>query len=52
MEQWRIQFRLDMFNTLNHANFYSPNTFMGGGFGTITQAWTPRQMQAGLKVYW
>jgi hypothetical protein len=51
-EQVRLQFRLDMFNTLNHTNFYSPNTFMGGGFGTITSAWTPRQMQAALKLYW
>ncbi|MBV9625113.1 MAG: TonB-dependent receptor [Acidobacteria bacterium] len=51
-ERYRFQFRLDMFNALNHTNFYSPNTFMGGGFGTITQAWTPRQMQAALKFYW
>jgi Carboxypeptidase regulatory-like domain/TonB dependent receptor-like, beta-barrel len=51
-ERFRFQFRLDMFNVLNHTNFYSPNTFMGPGFGTITQAWTPRQMQAALKFYW
>jgi hypothetical protein len=51
-ERFRFQFRLDMFNSLNHTNYYSPNTFMGGGFGTITQAWTPRQMQAALKFYW
>ena len=51
-ERFRFQFRLDMFNAFNHTNFYSPNTFMGGGFGTITQAWTPRQMQAALKFYW
>jgi hypothetical protein len=51
-ERYRFQFRLDMFNALNHTNFYSPNTFMGAGFGTITQAWTPRQMQAALKFYW
>ena len=51
-EQVRVQFRLDMFNALNHTNFYSPNTTLGGGFGTITQAWTPRQMQAALKLYW
>ncbi len=51
-ESVRVQFRLDMFNALNHTNFYSPNTFMGGGFGTINQAWTPRQMQAALKLYW
>jgi TonB dependent receptor len=51
-ERYRFQFRLDMFNVLNHTNFYSPNTNMGPGFGTITQAWTPRQMQAALKFYW
>ena len=51
-ERYRVQFRLDMFNALNHTNYYSPNTFMGAGFGTITQAWTPRQMQAALKFYW
>ena len=51
-ERFRFQFRLDMFNTFNHTNYYSPNTFMGAGFGTINQAWTPRQMQAALKFYW
>jgi len=51
-ESVRLQFRLDMFNAFNHTNFYSPNTFIGGGFGTITQAWTPRLMQAALKLYW
>ena len=51
-ERYRFQFRLDMFNALNHTNYYSPNTFIGGGFGTITQAWTPRQMQAALRFYW
>lgn len=51
-ERYRFQFRLDMFNALNHPNFYSPNTFIGGGFGTINQAWTPRQMQAALRFYW
>jgi hypothetical protein len=51
-ERYRFQFRLDMFNALNHTNYYSPNTFIGGGFGTINQAWTARQMQAALKFYW
>ena len=51
-ERYRFQFRLDLFNALNHPNFYSPNTFMGGGFGTINQAWTPREMQAALRFYW
>jgi hypothetical protein len=51
-ESVRAQFRLDMFNTFNHTNFYKPDTFMGPGFGTITEAWGPRLMQAALKVYW
>jgi hypothetical protein len=59
-ERFRFQFRLDMFNTFNHTNYYSPNTFVGptptdtppGSYGTITSAWTPRQMQAALKFYW
>ena len=51
-ESVRLQFRLDMFNAFNHTNFYSPNTTMGPGFGTINQAWTPRLMQAALKLYW
>jgi hypothetical protein len=51
-ERFRFQFRLDMFNAFNHTNYYSPNTSMGPGFGTITSAWTPRQMQAALKFYW
>jgi hypothetical protein len=51
-ERFRFQFRLDMFNAFNHTNFYSPNTAMGPGFGTISSAWTPRQMQAALKFYW
>ena len=51
-ERFRFQFRLDMFNAFNHTNYYSPNTVMGPGFGTITSAWTPRQMQAALKFYW
>jgi len=56
-ERFRFQFRLDMFNAFNHTNYYSPNTFFGdpppkGSFGTISSAWTPRQMQAALKFYW
>ncbi|HWH58189.1 MAG TPA: TonB-dependent receptor [Terriglobales bacterium] len=64
-ERFRFQFRMDMFNALNHTNYYSPNTFYGpppsvppqppftgGSFTTITNAWTARQMQAALKFYW
>ena len=37
-ENVRFQFRLDMFNAFNHANFYKPNTFGSWHFGTITGA--------------
>jgi hypothetical protein len=51
-ERSRLEFRLDMFNAFNHTNFYSPNTLMGPGFGTITASWSPRLMQAALRLYW
>lgn len=51
-ERYRLQFRLDMFNAFNHTNYYSPNTFIGPGFGTINETWTPRLMQAALRFYW
>lgn len=52
-ESVRFQFRLDMFNTFNHPNFYKPDTNIGSGtFGQLTGAWGPRQMQAALKLFW
>jgi hypothetical protein len=52
-ESVRFQFRLDMFNTFNHANFYAPDTSLSSGtFGHLTGAFSPRLMQAGLKLYW
>jgi len=52
-ESVRFQFRLDMFNAFNHTNFYKPDTTFGSGtFGTLTGAFSPRTMQAALKLYW
>jgi hypothetical protein len=52
-ESVRVQFRLDMFNTFNHVNFYKPDTNLTSGtFGTLNAAWAPRLMQAALKLYW
>ncbi len=57
-ESVRLQFRLDMFNTFNHVNFYIPNTTYCDitqptcSFGKINASWAPRLMQAALKLYW
>ena len=51
-ERVRAQFRAEMFNSFNHANFYAPNTTIGGGFGTITAANPAREVQLALKIYW
>jgi hypothetical protein len=52
-ERFRFQFRLDMFNTFNHTNYYAPNTALGSGsFGTINSSFPGRLMQAALKFYW
>jgi len=37
-EPWKIQFRAEMFNVLNHPNFGQPSVGFGaGGFGVATQ---------------
>jgi hypothetical protein len=51
-ERFRIQFRAESFNILNHPNFYLPATTFDAPatFSSISTAFDPRQMQAGLKV--
>lgn len=58
-ERLRLQFRAEMFNLLNRANFNTPNliTFtpsgVSGTAGAITStATTSRQIQFGLKLLW
>jgi outer membrane receptor protein involved in Fe transport len=49
-ERHRVQFRWEVFNTLNHANFDVPsNNVNQPNAGTITQAKDPRLMQFGLR---
>jgi hypothetical protein len=52
-EQKRLQFRWEMFNALNHPNFFAPDQNLGdASFGTINQAYPGRDMQVALKFYW
>jgi hypothetical protein len=58
-ETFRVQFRAEFFNILNHANFGGANNVLfnqngsgaggGGLLGTVTQ---PRDIQFALKVIW
>ena len=50
-ERVRLQFRLDVYNSLNHANFNLPGRIFGAAnFGVISNAGDPREMQLALKL--
>ncbi|HXC43302.1 MAG TPA: TonB-dependent receptor [Candidatus Dormibacteraeota bacterium] len=49
----RLQFRVEMFNALNHPDFFEPDTNLGdASFGTITSAYPARSVQFGVKFYY
>ena len=50
--RFRIQFRAEAFNALNHTNFNNPNATVtaGANFGRILSAYDPRVIQFGLKL--
>ena len=49
----KVQFRAEMFNAFNRANFYAPDGGMTDpNFGAISATLPPRDIQMGLKLYW
>ena len=49
----RLELRIEAFNLFNRVNFAPPNgNRTQAGFGTITAAYDPRQVQLGVKVLW
>ena len=52
-ERLRMQFRAEAFHASNTPRFNQPGQSLGTtGFGTITGAETPRNLQFGLKLLW
>ncbi|HYI92671.1 MAG TPA: hypothetical protein VEX68_03945, partial [Bryobacteraceae bacterium] len=53
-ETTRLQFRAEMFNAWNHAQFLQPNGDSGAGanFGRISATRPPRLVQLAIKLLW
>jgi Carboxypeptidase regulatory-like domain/TonB dependent receptor len=50
-ERFRLDFRFEAFNATNTPPFGAPNATLGtNGFGSITSAGAPRNLQFGLKL--
>ena len=50
-ERWRLQYRAEFFNVLNHTQLNNPDTgVIDSNFGRITGARSPRILQMALKM--
>jgi len=50
-DKWRLQFRSEFFNAVNHPNWNPPGKLLGNSnLGRITSALDPRIIQFGLKL--
>jgi hypothetical protein len=51
-ERYKMEFRSDMFNILNHGNWNNPTTSITSAtFGQITSFGSPRLIQMSLKMF-
>jgi len=52
-ERYKVDFRAELFNAFNHAQFFQPdgNTTDGTDFGRVKRARDPRLVQFALKFY-
>jgi Carboxypeptidase regulatory-like domain len=51
-ERYRLDFRADFFNIMNHGNWSNPTTSIASStFGSITSFGSPRIIQMALKLY-
>jgi hypothetical protein len=51
-ERWKMEFRTDFFNIMNHANWGNPATGLTSStFGQITSFGSPRLIQMNMKLF-
>jgi hypothetical protein len=51
-ERYRMSFRTDFVNTLNHPILNSPNTGLGGGLGVVQGSQPGRTIQFAVRVFY